>query len=308
MFFRSLIALSLLIPASALAGFEVSSSKRDSRKGDNYWAAGAALDSRMPTAWMVDPEQKNAGQWIQVDTPSGDIDKIEVVIGWDENENNFFDYARVKKARIEVWSTEMGKDDVPKLEHEVTFEDKRGWQMVDIPDAKVGGELGGGKVRMTILEVYDGKDYPNLAMSEFRVHLKEFPAETMMVKTLPENPVEGHDGSMLEDMKDSTFFATTDKTTSFELTAQGYQMSSVGLKSDAKGYARPKTIKVHANDLEAEHVLEDNGDWQWVLLPVVAGYTGSAWGTIRVEVVDTYEGEGVGINEVKLNAATIETI
>ncbi len=306
--FRSILIASLFLPSLAQAGFSASSFKKESRRGDNYWNAGSALDGRMESAWAVDPEQKNEGQWIQIDTPSGDVDKIAVVIGWDQDENSFYDYARIKKARIEVWSTSMSKDDVQMLEHEVEFKDQRGYQVIDLPDAKVGGELGGGKVRMTVLEIYPGKDYPSLAVSEVRVHLKEFPAETMMVTTLPENPVDGHDGSMLEDTKENTFFATEDKTTKFEMTAGGYQMASVGIKSDKTGYARPKTVVIHANDLQAEHVLEDTGDWQWVLCPVVAGYTGSAWGTIGVEVKDTYEGKGIGISEVKLNAATIEDI
>ncbi len=306
--FRSILIASLFLPSLAQAGFSASSFKKESRRGDNYWNAGSALDGRMESAWAVDPEQKNEGQWIQIDTPAGDVDKIAVVIGWDVDENKFFDYARMKKARVEVWTTSFGKDDVQMLEHEVEFKDERGWQEFDIPDAKVGGELGGGKVRITVLEVYPGKDYPSLVVSDVRVHLKEFPAETMMVTALPENPVEGHDGAMLEDTKENTFFATEDKTTKFEMTANGYQMASVGIKSDKTGYARPKTVVIHANQLTSEHVLKDTGDWQWVLCPVVAGYTGSAWGAIGVEVKDTYEGKGIGISEVKMNAATIEDI
>ena len=36
---------------------------------------------------MVDPEQKNEGQWIQLDTPSGEVDKLAIVIGWDQANN-----------------------------------------------------------------------------------------------------------------------------------------------------------------------------------------------------------------------------
>lgn len=309
---RALLLASILAPlvvaTPAFAGFSASSFKKEPRKGENFWNASSAVDGRPETAWAVDPEVKNEGQWIQIDTPSGDVDKIAMVIGWDSDENNFFDYARVKKVRVEVFSTAIGADDKQVLEHELTFEDKRGWQILDVPDAKVGGEMGGGRVRITVLETYPGKDYPSLVMSDVRVHLKEFPAETLQVKTLPSNPVDAHDGSMLDDGKDTTFFATNDKTTMFEVTAAGYQMASVGLKSDKTGYARPKTVKVRSNELEVTHVLEDKGDWQWILLPVVAGYTGSAWGTIKVEVLDTYDGNGLGINEVKLNAATIEDI
>jgi len=257
---------------------------------------------------MVDPEQKNEGQWIQIDTPSGEIDKIAMVIGWDQDENSFYDYARVKKVRVEAWSTSIGGENKQVLEEEVSFEDKRGWQTADVTDAKFGGEMGGGRVRLTILEVYPGKDYPNLAVSDLRVHLKEFPAETMMVAEMPEDAVDGHDGGKLEDTKDSTFFATEKKSTKFSMSASGYQMSSVMIKSAASGWARPKNVVVRSNGLETEHVLEDKSDWQTMLCPVVAGYTGSAWGDIEIEVKDTYEGKGLAISEVKLMAATIEDI
>lgn len=308
MFVRSLLLASLLLPATAHAGFAASSWKKEARKGENFWNASSAVDGRPETAWAVDPEQKNEGQWIQIDTPSGDVDKIAMVIGWDTDENNFFDYARVKKVRVEVFSTAIGTDDKQVLEHELTFEDKRGWQILDVPDAKVGGEMGGGRVRITILETYPGKDYPSLVMSDVRVHLKEFPAETLQVKTLPVDPVDAHDGSFLDDGKDTTFYATNAKTCAFDLTASGYQIASFGILSDKTGYARPKTVKIRANEIELTTTLEDKGGWQWVLLPVVAGYTGSVWGTIKVEVLDTYDGNGLGINEVKLNAATIEDI
>ena len=305
---RTLLALSLLLPAAAQAGFEASSFQKDSRRGDNYWNAGAALDGRPETAWSVDPEKKNEGQWIQLDTPSGELDKLAMVIGWDQDENSFFDYARVKRARVEAWSTSISGEAEQVLEQEVSFEDKRGWQIVELNDTKMGGEMGGGRVRITVLEVYPGKDYPSLRVSDLRVHLKEFPAETMMIKDMPANAVDGRGGELMEDTKESTFFATNDTSTRFTVTASGYQMSSVGFKSDAKGWARPRTVVIRSQGLEAEHTLEDKADWQFLLCPVVAGYTGSAWGTIEVEVKDTYEGKGLAINEIKLMAATIEDI
>ena len=308
MLFRTLLVASLFLPTMAQAGFEASSYRKESRRGDNYWNAGSALDGRMETAWAVDPEQKNEGQWIQIDTPSGEVDKIAMVIGWDENENNFYDYARVQKARVEAWSTSISGEPKQVLEEDIEFEDKRGWQTIDVTDAKMGGEMGGGRVRITVLEVYPGKDYPSLVVSDVRVHLKEFPAETMMVKDMPANAVDGHGGELLEDTKENTFFATEDKATRFTMGASGYQMASVGFKSNASGWARPKNVVIRTQGLEAEHTLADNGDWQWVLCPVVAGYTGSAWGTIEIEVKDTYEGKGLGISEMKLNAAAIEDI
>ena len=47
-----------------------------------------------------------------------------------------------------------------------------------------------------------------------------------------------------------------------------------------------------------------------LLLPCLVGYTGGAWGTVDVKIVDVYPGDqpmnGVAISELKLNAGSIE--
>ena len=309
MLYSLLLVTALILPVTAEAGFKASSFRKEAKRGDNYWNAGSALDSRFETAWMVNPEQKNEGQWIEMDTPAGETDKLSIVVGWDQDDNTFGDYARIKKARVEAWTTEPGSDDKQVLEHEVDFEDKRGWQTVDIPDAKMGGEFGGGRVRITVLEVYPGKDYPNLAVSEVRTLLKEFPAETMQITTYPEEAEDGRGPNFMEDTKESTCWGAPAGVTSsqFKFTAAGYGLSSIQLKPAGKPYARPKTVELEANDMIIEHVMEDSSDWQSLLLPVVVGYTGSAWGTITVKIKDAYEGDkGLGICEIKVNAATIE--
>jgi hypothetical protein len=304
----ALIVAALVVPATAEAGFSASSFRKESKRGANFWNAGSALDSQTETAWMVDPEKKNEGQWVEMDTPSAELDKISVITGWDVDENSFYDYARIKKARIEAWTME-GQERKQVLEEDVEFEDKRGWQTVDVVDSKIGGEIFGGKVRITVLEVYPGKDYPNLAVSEIRVLLKEFDAGTMQITKYPEDAADGHGPNFMEDLKDSTYWAAgAGKTAgSFSMTGAGYGLSSVGIKPGPTGFARPKTVKVEANDLEVVHTMEDKSDLQWLLLPVVVGYTGSAWGTVKVTVVDCYDGDkGLAIAEVKLKAATIE--
>ena len=309
-FFAALIATSLVLPITAHAGFEASSFRKESKRGENFWNAGSALDSRNETAWMVDPEKKNEGQWIQLDTPPGEVDKIALVPGWDVDDNSFFDYARIKKARVEAWSIDNDGKETQVLEEEITVEDKRGWQIIDVTDAKMGSELNGGRVRVTVLEVYPGKDYPNLAVSEMRVHLKEFEAGTMQIKDYPEDAADGRGPNYMEDLKDSTFWASAGSCEAkFSVMGNGYGLSSLGIKPGPAGYKKPKTVQIRANDLTVTHTMEDSTNLQWLLLPVVVGYTGSAWGTVDVIIEDCYEGDkGVAIAEVKLNAATIEDI
>ena len=305
----ALLAASLITPA--FAGFEASSFRAESKLGKNYWNAGAALDMRSETCWQVDPERENVGQWIQLDTPLGEIDKVEAIIGWDKDENAFFDHARIKKVKIEVFAKTLGGDLEPKGEAEASFEDKRGWQVIDIPDVKVQGEYMAARVRLTVLETYAGKDFPNLAVSEVRMRLKEFPAETLDFATVPNSEDPAHLGADMTDSNAKTFWAATDKTATFGLKAPGYGLSSVGLQGGPKSHARPKKVKLTNQNQEITHELEDKpGEMQWLLLPTMTGYTGGGWGEVTIEILESYPGDdpmnGVALSEAKMMAGSIE--
>lgn len=303
-----LLMAALALPSVTLAGYEASSHKKDSRRGD-FWNAASALDSKAETCWMVDPEEKNEGQWIQLDVPSSTIDKIGLVAGWDQDENTFFDYARIKKVRVDIFTMEGGAAKLV-AQPELAVDDKRGWQILDLPDTKVGGDVTGGRIRVNVLETYPGKDYPNLAVSEIRVHLQEFPAQTVKVDAAPASAESGHDADLMVDGQPKTFWASTgEHTAEMSFKAPGYGLASIGVQSGPKPYARPKTVEVIANDMPVTLTLEDKPDLQWSLLPAIVGYTGSAWGGVTVKVLDAYPGDpgkGVAVSEVKLNAATIE--
>ena len=309
---RRIASLAVLaLSSTAFAGFGASTFKSESKLGKNYWNAGAALDMRADTSWQVDPEQDNVGQWIQLDMPLGELDKVAAIIGWDKDENTFFDHARLKKVKVEVFAKSMGGDLLPMGEGEASFEDKRGWQVVDIPDIAAKGEYLGATVKLTVLEVYPGKDYPHLAVSEVRAHLKEFPADTMMYGQTPSSEDPAHTGDMATDLNAKTFWAATGPTATFSLKASGYGLSSVGLQAGPKSHARPKTVKITNQNQESITVLEDKpGEVQWALLPTMSGYTGGGWGEVTVEIVDAYPGEepmnGVAVAEIKMMAGSLE--
>ena len=305
-----LTATVLGMSSTAFAGFEASSFKREAKR-DNFWNASSALDGKLETCWMIDPEDKNAGQWIQMDLPSGTVDKVAVVVGWDVDDNKFHDYARLKKVRLDIFSMD-GTTPVQVGEHTADLKDERGWQYIDFEDAKIGGEIFGGRVRMTVLETYDGKDYPSLAVSEFRVHLKEFPADTLRISTEPD-AAEGHLGGEMLDGSAKTFWAApnSDGQPTFGISAPGYGFGSLGIAAGPKSHARPKSIEIESNNFYSTGVLEDKAEMQWILMPIIVGYTGSSWGSATVKIVDTYPsetGNGVAISEIKLTAATIEDL
>jgi hypothetical protein len=305
-----LLVVAALVPGLAFAGFNVSSFKRTSKSsGSSPYEAAAALDGNPATAWVIDPEQPNAGQWIEIDVPKGKVDKISVVVGWNSAGDAWDDHARVKKARVEVVSMAGGERKVV-LEQDLTFTDTKDRQVVDLPDPEVGDELEGGKVKLTILEVFPGTDYDHLAVSEVLVHLGEFDAK---LKKLESSSTEtpDHAGAGLVDDNVKTFWTPTaeDKAPGFTVSAGKYSVSSIGLLAGPKTHARPKRIELAQGDTRRALDVADVTTVQWFELPALFGYTGSNFGPITVRVVETYPGsttQQVAIADVKLRATALE--
>jgi hypothetical protein len=282
----------LVVPAVGFAGgFKVSSFKKDTRN-PGMWNVESALDGKPETAWMVDPEEDSVGSFIEVDVPAATVDKITIDAGYDKDDTSFKDYPRLKSARVEIFQMENKVGEAV-----IALEDKRGMQTIDLPDTKLEGS---GRVRVNVQEVYPGQDYPNLALSDVRVDLKEFPAESLKIV----DPAAG--GEALMDKNAKTVWSSPTVPASITLSASGYGLASVGLQAGPMTGGRPKTVEITANDNTQTVTMEDKQDMQWFMLPVLVGYTGSCWGKITVKVIDAYAGPGVGLAEVGLNAATIE--
>jgi hypothetical protein len=305
---RITVLVGLALPLLAHAGYAVSNHRKTtSTGGGTTWTVTAALDNNPATAWMVDPEAGNVGQWIEVDTPIAEIDRLLVVPGFDETEERFFDYARIKAAKVEIFENGVG-DSKKIAETTVTFKDERGWQTVDLPDTKITGEVLGGKVRLTVTEVYPGKDYPSLAVSEFMVGLKEFPATNTKIKTPPAQSDDGHGPELLLDGKGTTFWSTAGDAV-FGVEAPRFGLSSLVITNGPKTHARPKKIEVGIGEQVQSFDLADSADAQRFQLPTLVGYTGSVWGELRIAVKETYPGsssQSTAIGELKLMATSLD--
>ena len=299
----------LLLPTLAFAGFKASSHKKFDRSGASF-DADAALDGDVTTSWMIDPEEENAGQWIEVDVPVGKVDKLSLVVGWNKTEQTWGDYARLKKARIQIYNLDSGE---PVLVHETSadFEDKKERQFIDLPDTQVGGEMQGGRVRLTVSEVYEGKDYANIALGELLVHLVEFDATTVGVAAPPSSEAEGHDAALMTDSSKSTFWASEGDGvgSTFSLEGGRYSISSIGIMPGPKSYARPKVIEITQSKVTRKVEVPDSSGPHWYELPALVGYTGSAIGPVDVKILEVYPGsssKAVAVAEVKFKATGLD--
>jgi hypothetical protein len=299
-----------LVPAVAFAGATASKFKPEHRKGANYWNAQSALDGKLETCWMVPGESPNRGEWIELDLPKSTVDKIGMVVGWAESEDTFQDYARVKAIKVDAFSLNDQQQLSPRGSATAQFQDSMEMQIVDIDDLQVGEDLFGGKLRINVADIYDGRDYPNMAISELLVYLTEFDTQVKAPEfsDLSSTPAGPQLAELAIDTDEKTFFATAVEGGFIQVEASGFGVSSLGIKPGPTSHARPKKIKVSANNRELVHELADSQDVQWVLVPTITGYTGGAFGEIKVEFLEVYPGDdpNVAIAEIYAKATNYE--
>jgi hypothetical protein len=283
---RAMVVMLLIAPVVAWGGTKVSSFQKETKKGANYWSGGAAIDGKLETAWMLPGESANRGEWIEVDLPRGTVDKFVIVAGYAKDEETFKDYSRVKQLRIDFFSMndDQGYDQVSTVTVEI--KDEIGLQLVDVPDIKVGGDLFGGKAKISIVDIYAGVDYP---ISEISFILSEFEIAPTVISVSGEGSGHPKDHALDEDVK--TFWSIPEAEAGFSLNGNSYGISSVGFQCNSKDYARAKTVEITLNGLMQRTVLEDKpGTVQWAKTAPFNGYTGGATGDVEVKIIDSYPG------------------
>jgi hypothetical protein len=298
------LTLGLLLPAAALAGATVSTFKKETKMGANFYNAQAALDGKMDTCWMLPGESENVGEYILIDVPRIEVDKIGLVVGFAKDEGTFLDYARVKKVRVTALVTgEGGALTAVGTPAEASFEDKMTMQIIDIPDIKGESEFGG-KVKIEVLEVYEGKDYPNLAVSEALVILGEFDAVPAI--TAISSEAEGT-REALTDKNPKSMWSAPAEGAGFTLTAKGVMLSSLRLVPGPKTHARPKKVSVTTDNRTLEFELPDTAGPHTVMIPAVQGYSGT-WNAVQVKILEVYPGtkfaDKVALLDVKAMASS----
>lgn len=297
----------LLIPAVALAGGRVSNFKPENKMGANYWSAAAAIDGKLETAWMVPGESENKGEWIELDIPPGEVDKVAIYPGYGKSDEHFKDYPRLKQVRVDVYHLDDDQNATVAGSATIDLADKAEMQVIDIPDVKRGDGLFGGRVRFTVLAVYDGDDYPNLAVSEVQAVLKEFDAKAKVVGVTDE--ANGNGMAALSDENPKSFWEAP-AGSSVKIDPVGFGISSVGFVAMGKEYARPKTVEITVQGITRTTTLPDAAGPQWAHTPPFNGFNGGAFGAVEVKVVDTWPGTNanLGVAELKMRATTYEAL
>lgn len=300
------IAALLLIPSVALAGAQDSAHKKETKKGANYYAANSAIDGKLDTAWVVPGESANRGEWIMIDLPKGEIDKIEIYPGWGKSEEAYTDHPRVKRLQVEVLCCGGDESMSNTGTTHVDVEDKAELQIIDMDNLAVGNELFGGAVKLSVVDIYDGRDFPNLAVSEILIHLTEKDAPA----SITDSSAEADPKHMVFDMTDGnakTYWVTSSAGAHFTWFAEGSGLSSIKLDHVA-GHDRVKKAKLIV-DGEREYELElPDEKSQLIRVPAIYGYTGvSTFDGIKLEVLEVYGDKGtIAISELNAKSTFYE--
>jgi hypothetical protein len=294
----------LLIPAVAFAGATASSFRPEARKGANFWNASSAIDGNKDTAWMVPGESPNRGEWIMLELPKSTVEKIGMYVGWVKNDTTFKDYGRIKSVKLEGFSLDDAQDFTPAGNATAVFADKADWQIVPITPISVGQDLFGGKIKIHVVDIYPGEDYPNFAVSELLVYLKEFDSDLKV--TTSSDAVNGTSAANMSDDNPKTYWATAASTASLTVENSDCGLSSIGFAPGPKNLARVKTVEVTANNRTDTYTLADDpkGTMQWFDVPSITGYNGGAFGAIEIRITETYPGTepNVAISEIGAKA------
>jgi hypothetical protein len=299
---------SLAFVLAAQAGAKVSAHRPEHKMGDLYWAAPSAIDDNPETAWMVPGESANVGEWIEIELPAGELDKIGMMPGWAKTDETWSDYPRVKKVKIVVYELddERGEKQVGTAEAE--FQDKKEWQVVDLPNIKIGAGMFGGKARITIEDFYKGDDFPNCAVSGILVYMKEMPATATIDSVSGESA--GHLKDALKDGNPKTFWAADATGAQIKFEAAGYGLSRIGLVPGPAGYAKPKKIQLDMSGRTKIYDLPNTPGTQWLDVPATTGYTGSAWGQVTLDFLEVWPGTKpeLAIGDLDVEATSYEGI
>ena len=219
----------------------------------------------------------------------------------------------MKSVRIDVYEYDKSMKLVKtNRSANVSFEDKMDMQNIAVTGIDIKSEMGG-KFKITITDIYKGKDYDNFAISELMLYMKDYTVQKVNITDV-EHGAEGSVPEKMADKSTKTYWLSEDINTldgeniRFGFDAGSSTLSRLSIVQGPRSYARPKKIKVTTGGRHITQDLADTTKAQWVWIPSVTGYTGSTWDTVYVEVLETYPGsksQQVGIAEIgaKLTSA-----
>lgn len=318
MYWRASVGLlgALLLSGTALAGIHASSTLTLSYKPASTYGVTNLIDNDLKTVWIEGKEGPGEGESFTLDLPRAEVKKVVIFPGHGEDERMFKKYAHLKEVSLTFFSISDKREAKPIKQQNFTFEDAFKYQEIPVEGVKLGEELFGGHVTVTIRSVYPGGDFQDTAVAEARVLLGEYPAQTDVSEAPPS--LKGSGKENLNDASPKTSWISeqpvpaTGPAATFNIVAPDYGLAAVVITpgdlkdpKKAKFYARPRDITVELSAVSHTFTLKDTTDPQRFELATPQGYAGSLLGPVKITVNSVYPGTGaqnLAISEIQLIA------
>lgn len=130
--------------------------KSEKNKSDIHYLPYYIVDAQLQTCWVEGLLGSGIGEWIKVPlTQEIKLKKIGVSIGYDKNENLFYNNNRIKTLKISSNNSFLMN---------YTFDDNRGLQYITFKNP-----ISVSSLTFEIIDIYKGKKYDDTCLSEIEI-------------------------------------------------------------------------------------------------------------------------------------------
>jgi len=302
----------LLIGHGALAGARATSFLKMSNKAEGTYAPANLIDEDPETVWIEGSKGPGLEESFEIDLPLCTVKAVHIFPGHSASERMYKKYAHLKEVSLSWFTIDDTRKKKPVKQQNFIFQEKFAVQTISVEGVKLGEELFGGQLKVTIRSVFPGIDFQDTAVGGITVELEEFPAQQALDVAAP--ALKGFSTAHLVDGNPSTAWAPQPdsekplivlKAPDFGLSAIQFTSGAGGDPKTFHGYARPKEVSVEIDGRTTSFILKDQPETQRFALPPVNGFTGALYGTVRITIDSVYPGklhQSPAIREIQLMA------
>jgi hypothetical protein len=164
-----------LLPPDLIKTLQVSSFLKP--EGVAKYGKESMLDRDLRTAWVEGAPGPGIGETITFEPKDAYITEMAILNGYVADESRYYENARIKKMRVEI-EFKPGEEPHEKREQREitlpdrsyrTFKPRYPFSSVDWLVQQPGGDAFIDKIKLTILEVYPGRKYQDIAVTELYI-------------------------------------------------------------------------------------------------------------------------------------------
>lgn len=303
------LLFNLFLTRNSSAAIKSSSTYIESTKPQSLYAASNLIDGNPSTIWREGKEGSGIGESFTFDLPRSDVKKVVIFPGDGSDEKKFKKFSHLKTVKVEFLSSDGTSDMKVVKEITHTFKDEFKAQEIPVGLVKIGNELFGGQLRVTIIDVYAGIDLQDTVVGEVYAILDEYPAQTAIKDAIETQ--KGSDKEYLIDSDEKTVWVSgkPDLGQKINISSPDFGLSAITIKNGYNDdkfslYSRPKDITIEIQGKTIKKTLKDIKEAQRIDFDIRNGYNGTFFAPITITIDSVYAGKNpqISIGEIVLLA------